>query len=187
MPILDREDDMWPADLLDVAEGGAGDPTRRWYCAYTLSRREKELVRRLIARQTPCLCPLVPQRRRSPAGRLRTSWVPLFAGYVFLLANDDERRGGLETGCVSRMQEIVDRERLVADLRPIVSAVRQGVPLTPESRLGPGNRVRVTSGPFRDYEGEVLRREGKTRLLLRLNFLEQGASMEMDEGVLKPI
>jgi hypothetical protein len=33
----------------------------------------------------------------------------------------------------------------------------------------------------------VLRREGKTRLLLAVRFLEQGVSMEVDEGVLEPV
>ena len=61
------------------------------------------------------------------------------------------------------------------------------VPLTPEARLEPGNRARVRSGPFKGYEGIVIRREGKTRLLVSVEFLEKGVSMEMDEGVLEPI
>ncbi len=73
------------------------------------------------------------------------------------------------------------------DLRQIHKAVLKGVPLTPESRLESGQRVRVRSGPFQGFEGQVIRRAGKTRLLLAINFLEQGVSMEMDEAVIAPL
>ena len=65
--------------------------------------------------------------------------------------------------------------------------IEAGVPLMAESRLVTGNRVRVKSGPFKRYEGTVLRREGKSRLLLAINFLEQGVSMEIDEALLEPL
>ena len=61
------------------------------------------------------------------------------------------------------------------------------IPLTPEAKLESGDLVRVRSGPFADYEGTVVRREGKTRLLLSIQFLEQGVSMELDEAVLEPL
>jgi transcription antitermination factor NusG len=185
MPILQREDDIFPADLLDE-EGSVAGNAWEWHCLYTLSRREKELLRKLIAAGIACYCPMVPKRYRSPAGRLRTSWTPLFPNYVFLFGEDSHRVHALTTNCVSRTQRISDPE-LVTDLRQVHAALRAGVPLTPEAKLERGQRVRVSSGPFRGFEGEVLRREGKTRLLLSIRFLEQGASMELDEAVLTPL
>lgn len=129
---------------------------------------------------------MIPKRYRSPKGRLRTSFVPLFPNYVFLFASESERYLAMTTNCISRCNEIKDHERLVTDLAQIFEVVNAGVPLTPEARLEPGNRVRVKSGPFANYEGTVIRREGKTRLLLSIHFLEQGVSMEMDEGLLEP-
>ena len=73
------------------------------------------------------------------------------------------------------------------DLRQIRAVVTAGIPLTPESRLEAGNQVRVRTGPFAGYEGMVVRREGKTRFLLSIRFLEQGVSMAMDEGLLEPL
>ncbi len=185
MPILTREDDIHPDDLLDNPEL-LNDPNRQWYCLYTLSRREKDLLRKLIGSGIPCYAPMVPKRYRSPAGRLRTSYTALFPNYVFLLGDESSRLFALGTRCVSRSQLITD-PGLTDDLRQIRAALQAGVPLTPEAKLQRGQRVRVSSGPFKGFEGEVLRREGKTRLLLRLNFLEQGASMELDEAVLKPL
>ncbi len=185
MPILPREEDIFPSDLLETGEANAGNG-RYWFCLYTISRREKELLRKLIALGVACYCPMVPKRYRSPAGRLRTSWTPLFPNYVFLFGDESHRLAALATRCVSRV-EVIGDPAVADDLRQVHAALRAGVPLTPEAKLERGQRVRVTSGPFRGFEGEVLRREGKTRLLLSIRFLEQGASMELDEAVLTPL
>jgi transcription antitermination factor NusG len=186
MPILKSELDIFPQDLLDRIQDQANDG-RHWHCLYTLSRREKVLLRKLIASNIACYSPMVAKRFRSPSGRLRTSQTALFPNYVFLFGSESDRLAALMTNCVSRSSLISDPEVLVHDLRQIRMALQVGVPLTPEAQLEKGQRVRVSAGPFKGFEGEVLRREGKTRLLLRLNFLEQGVSMDLDEAVLKPI
>jgi transcription antitermination factor NusG len=184
MPILKHENDIFPQDLFssEILE----DEERRWWCVYTLSRREKEFMRRLTALKVPHYGPVIPKRYRSPNGRLRTSFVPLFPNYVFMFASDPERYQAMTTNCISHCNPVDDAERLVTDLRQLHQVVDAGIPLTPEAKLEPGNKVRVKTGPFAGYEGTVLRREGKTRLLLSIHFLEQGVSMEMDEGVLEP-
>lgn len=186
MPILKREDDIFPVDLLDQ-ESVLSDEEKNWWCIYTISRREKDLMRKLAALNVWHYGPVIPKRYRSPNGRLRTSFVPLFPNYVFMFGGDEDKYKAMTTNCVSRCNRIKDRERLVSDLKQIRNVVDAGIALTPESKLEPGNRVRVRNGPFARYEGIVIRREGKTRLLLSIQFLEQGVSMEMDEGLLEPI
>lgn len=186
MPILKREDDIFPSDLLEN-DSILTDSDRKWWCIYTISRREKDLMRKLASLKIAHYGPVIPKRYRSPSGRLRTSYVPLFPNYVFMWGNEEDRYQAMTTNCISRCNPIEDREQLVRDLRQIHCVVDAGVALTPEARLEPGNRVRVRSGPFARYEGTVIRREGKTRLLLSIQFLEQGVSMEMDEGLLEPL
>jgi transcription antitermination factor NusG len=186
MPILGKEDDIFPSNLLE-GEAILTDTDRKWWCIYTLSRREKDLMRKLKSLEISHYGPMIPKRYRSPNGRLRTSYVPLFPNYVFMWGDEDDRYQAMTTNCISKCNPINERERLVTDLRQIYSVVDAGVALTPESRLEPGNRVRVRTGPFAGYEGAVIRREGKTRLLLSIQFLEQGVSMEMDEGLLEPL
>ena len=185
MPILRKEDDIFPSNLLEN-EAILTDEDRKWWCIYTLSRREKDLMRKLTSLEIPHYGPMIPKRYRSPNVRLRTSYVPLFPNYVFMWGDEDDRYQAMTTNCISKCNPINERERLVKDLRQIFHVVDAGTALTPESRLEPGNRVRVRTGPFMGYEGTVIRREGKTRLLLSLHFLEQGVSMEMDEGLLEP-
>jgi transcription antitermination factor NusG len=184
MPILKRENDIYPENLF-TEPAMLDDGDREWWCVYTLARREKELLRRLTAMKIPHYGPMIPKRYRAPNGRFRTSFIPLFPSYVFMLANEEERSAALTTNCISRCNPITEREQFVQELSQIYTVVGAGVPLTPEARLEPGNKVRVKSGPFAGYEGTVIRRHGKTRLLLSIKYLEQGVSMEMDEGVLE--
>jgi len=44
----------------------------------------------------------------------------------------------------------------------------------------------VKAGPFAGLEGTVVVRRGETRLLVAVNFLQQGASVEIDDFVLEP-
>jgi transcriptional antiterminator RfaH len=179
MPILPPEPDMFPEDLLEPGHPTAGD--RRWWALYTLPRREKDLVRRLRRHRIHHYCPLVPKRNRSPSGRVRTSHVPLFAGYVFLAGSEDDRYEAMTTNCVSRCLEVPDPVELVRDLRQIRQLVESGAPLTPEARLQPGMMVRVRSGSLAGFEGTVIKRRGTERLLVAVRFLQKGASVELED------
>ncbi len=185
MPILAPETDIYPANLFEIAEQEAGDSA--WWALYTLSRREKALMRRLVSLEVPFYCPTIAKRHRSPAGRIRISHIPLFSNYVFLYADELQRYQAVSTGCVSQHLEVVDGAELCHDLRQIQNLIVSGVPLTVESRLGPGEYVRVRTGPFAGYEGTIIRREGETRLLVTVNFLQQGASMLLEDCQLESL
>ena len=132
----------------------------------------------------PFYLPLV-KKRAVRRGRRTTSFVPLFSGYVFLYATEQQRITSLTTNRVSRVLPIDDPQRLVFDLRQLRRLIVSDAPLTVESRLAAGNRVRVKQGPFMGLEGVVLTRRGSTRLLVSINFLQQGASVEIDDFVLE--
>jgi transcriptional antiterminator RfaH len=178
MPILPAEPDIYPDDLFAP---GPGEPSQPWWAIYTLARREKELLRRLRALETPHYAPLVKRRSRSPGGRVRVSYVPLFPNYVFVRGSDDARRQALATGCVSRTLEISDGLALVRDLAQIRRLIAAEAPLLPESRLETGDPVRIRSGPLAGVEGVIIQRRGEERLLVSVGFLQQGASLLMED------
>jgi len=186
MPILPKQRDVFPDDLLDPggtdAGGDIGLPAAaRWVAFYTLARREKELMRKLEAVGIPFYVPLVSRRLRSPGGRVRRSHVPLFPGYVFSRVDDHQRRTALGTNTIARWLSVPDERMLVRDLRAIKQLVDSDRPLTPEARLESGQPVRVRSGPLRDLEGMVVQRRGEERLLVAVRFLNQGASIELED------
>lgn len=180
MPILAREDDIHPLDLLTRGDtestSGSG-----WFAFYLLSRREKEFMRRLRGMNIAHYCPMIAKRYRSPSGRFRTSFLPLFPGYVFVFANDEERYRALTTNCVSRWLPVADGKQLTADLRQIHRLIQHGAALTPESRLEAGDPVRIRTGPFANLEGTIVKRHGQSRLVIAVRFLQQGASILLED------
>ena len=180
MPILPQEPDLWPENLFEEGMAGAED-AGMWWALYTLPRREKDLMRRLARMEIPFYGPMVKRRSQSPAGRSRTSYVPLFPGYVFLYGSEEQRYKSLTTNCVSRCLEVSDGHQLVQDLRQIHQLISSDAPLTPEARLEAGMRIRVRSGPLAGLEGVVIKRRGMQRLLVIVHFLQQGASVQLED------
>lgn len=186
MPILERETDLYPEDLFE-REGLGEDRDHRWWACFTRSRREKEMMRKLLALGVPFYGPLVPQSRRSPSGRLRTAYLPLFANYVFVYGDGSARYAALTTNCVSRTIEVGDGAGLFRDLRQVRSLIATGAPLTVERQLETNHRVRVRTGAFQGLEGTVIKRQGKARLLISVDFLQQGASLTLEDCDVEPI
>ncbi|WP_068258382.1 transcription termination/antitermination protein NusG [Rubripirellula obstinata] len=183
MPILPAEPDCHPADLLEIP----ATELRPWWLAYTRSRQEKQLMRRLRELNIDHYAPQIVKRRRSPAGRVRITYQPLFISYVFICGDDETRYQATCTGCIMQIAQIEDSEELVKDLRQIQRLIQMDVPLSVESRLKPGQLVRVKNGAFAGYEGTVVQRMQETRLLVCVRFMEQGVSVKLDDCQLEKI
>jgi hypothetical protein len=187
VPILKSEASLHPLALLDESALTGSEETRSWYVIYTLSRREKALMRTLHSQDISFFCPIIPQRHRSPAGRMRTSYLPMFSNYLFLYGTVEDRFRALESNCIARDQRVKDGIQLTRELRQIYQLIEAGVPLTREARIEPGRLVRIRTGTFKNMEGYVIRRENETRLLVAVNFLKQGASLLLDDCEVEPL
>ena len=80
-----------------------------------------------------------------------------------------------------------DWNQLVHDLRQVRQLIACGAPLTTESRLVAGQAVRVRRGLLAGMEGIVLARRRVTRLVVSIDFIGQGAAVEIDDFLLEPI
>jgi transcriptional antiterminator RfaH len=181
MPILPPETSLYPASLLDSFEGQERHP--EWWVLHTKPRQEKALARHLLSQCIPFYLPLV---KKTTAGRRRfESLVPLMAGYVFLCGEEQHRLAALKTNRVAGILDVVEPERLVDELRQLKRLIDSDAPLTPERRLGRGDWVRVRRGPLAGIEGRVIVRRGRRRLLVAVNLLQQGASVEIEDYMLE--
>jgi transcriptional antiterminator RfaH len=185
MPILTRETDLYPPDLLE-RDDLEQDTEDRWWAIYTRSRREKDLMRQLHKLGLAFYGPTVKRTHRSPSGRLRTTYLPLFTNYVFLRGDAEARYRAFETNCVSSCIPVVDGGELTRELRSLRHLIETEAPVTLEERLERGALVRVKSGPLRGLQGSVITRRGSRRLVVAVSFLQQGASVEIDDFLVEP-
>ena len=175
---------VYPEGLLAEAPEDLLDGERRWWVIYTKSRQEKALARDLYAQEIAFYLPLVRQTKLYQRRKVNTE-IPIFTGYVFLFGTDEDRVDSLKTNRVSRVLSASDDWQLHRDLGQLQRLIESDAPLTIEQRLSPGNRVRVKCGPLTGLEGTITCRRGTSRLLIRVNFLQQGASIEIDDFVLE--
>ncbi len=175
---------MYPEGLLETWSQQAGG--RRWYALHTRARQEKALARQLLSREVAFYLPLV-SKNLLVRGKCVRSYIPLFPGYVFLFGSDEDRRIALTTQRVVQALLAPAGSELARDLRQVARLIESQAPLTVEQRLAPGQRVEVRSGVLAGLVGTVMARRGETRLLVAVDFLRQGVSLEIEDYLLKPI
>lgn len=173
MPILAPEPSLFPDNLLDDFVDG-GD--RHWWAVYTKSRQEKSLARQLLGMEVPFYLPLIPKTNLI-RGRRFTSQIPLFGSYMFLFATEEERIQALSTDRIVQLLPAPNTNEIAGDLQNVRALISSGVPLTMEGRLVAGQRIRVKSGSLMGLEGVIVSRRGEDRLLVAVRFLQQGASI----------
>jgi transcriptional antiterminator RfaH len=184
MPILQQETTLFPSDLLEEEPLAAS--TSSWRVLYTKPRHEKSVARQLYAQDVPFYLPL--QRKTNYfRGRSITSLLPAFPSYVFTLLPDEERDKAWKTNRIISILEVSDGERLRRELRQIRRLIESRVPITLESRIFPGERVRVRLGPLTGLEGTVLERRSETRLFVSVDFLQRGASVAIHDYMLESL
>jgi hypothetical protein len=175
---------LFPQDLLETEDAPAG-PGRAWWVLYVRTRQEKSLARQMHALQVPFYLPVVRNSLRI-RGKAVDSHVPLFAGYLFLYASREERGAAIGTGRVVRSLEVHNQDELWADLRQVHRLLSSGATVGTESRLVPGTPVEICEGPLAGLRGKILRGATGRRFVVEVNFIQQGASVLLDERSLEP-
>jgi transcriptional antiterminator RfaH len=170
-------------DYLLSEEAIADDTEKVWWVLHTRPRQEKSLARQLYRGRIPYYLPLIPHRWRL-RGRMVTSHVPLFPGYVFLFGDREERLAALMTNRVVRVLEVPAQVILRRDLQQIYRLITAGLPVTPESQLTPGVMVEITSGPLAGLRGRILRTASGQRFVVQIDFIQQGASVLLEDFTL---
>ncbi len=184
MSTLIQTPNLFPPTVL--TESSLDGPRRRWSVIYTRARQEKALARDLFGFEVPYYLPLAKKTTKYEKRRV-SSYLPVFPGYVFLHGTEDERIKALQTNRISRILPVDDPVRLHIDLLRLEQMIASGMPMTVESRLMAGHRVRIRRGPLAGLEGTVLVRRGISRLLICVNFLQKGASVAVDDHLLERI
>jgi transcription antitermination factor NusG len=181
MPLLPREVDILPEEIFTLPAGAFP-----WGVAHVRSRQEKVLARHLADNGIAFYLPLTMTRRQR-AGRVFTSHLPLFSGYLFHRAGRERLDLLWRSNVVANLIEVPDQEELGAELAQLRQLQLAGASLKPWTELLPGQPVRIESGSFAGYTGVVVRGKGHDRLVVSISLLRQSASVELDREVLRRV
>lgn len=163
--------------------------TPAWYALRVRSRHEKMVAALLEQKGIEISLPLL-QVTRQWSDRKKLIQVPLFRGYVFTrIPLQLKRYEVLQTpgavafsGIGGKIQAIPDEQMYWLD-----QVLHAGEEIKLERDFPAGQRVRVTQGPWRGIEGIVQDTRAKTRLVIWLDALMQGMSVNMDATLLEPL
>lgn len=185
MPILPEEPATFPEDLFD-RDLLAVDSPRKWRLVHTRPRQEKMLARFFRSRGIPYFMPC-SQKRHVIRGKLFTSFLPIFPGYLFLYGTDDEHHSGASCRHAASVQHIPDQQRFDADIRQVRTLLACGAPVTAEDKLEPGMEVEIKQGPLKGLHGTILSSVSGRRFVVVVNFLRRGASVMLDDAMLAKV
>ena len=103
MPVLKREPDLFPEDVFAKREP--------WWVAHVRSRQEKFLARHLAQHGIAYYLPQVEKRGR------RTSFLPLFPGYVFFRGFDADTSRAVRSHVIVNLLSPSDQPSFASELR----------------------------------------------------------------------
>ena len=88
---------------------------------------------------------------------------------------------------MSSFIEVNDQDRLQVELEAIHRALEGGYEVEEFPKLAIGARARVTKGPLLGIEGVVVEEARRTCLVLHVEILGRGASVEIERDLLEEI
>jgi transcription antitermination factor NusG len=156
---------------------------QNWYALYTRSRHEKHINGELDKRNIESFLPTRKVKRRW-SDRIKTIEEPLFKSYIFVKAELPARKTDILKlkGAVKFVSAGTDpvsiEEKTIQSLRNIVG---QDIAMDPFPYLEKGDRVVVKSGPFKDTEGFIIRKDDKKcRLVISIAAIKSSVAVEID-------
>lgn len=156
------------------------DTRPRWYAVYTLPRHEKAVADRLLNQNIETYLPLYSAARCWNHRRIQVE-LPLFPGYVFLKMHITDKARVLAYSGIIRLVSFNSNAAALPDgeierLRSTLAAWRA----EPYPFLIAGKHVKIRSGPFAGLAGTILRRKGRLRLVVSLDFIQSAIVFELD-------
>jgi transcription antitermination factor NusG len=169
---------------LDQVRGiseNTSDHSGHWYAVHTNSRCEKSVAAHLASKSIEHLLPLCDTIRRWRNGKHRVQ-LPLFPGYLFARLDATNRHRALE---IPGLTYIVGRRGYPTpmqqeDIDRLMRGLQAGIAIDPYPYMTVGTRVEVRGGPFEGATGFVIRRRGKTRVIISIDLIMRAMAVEVD-------
>jgi transcription antitermination factor NusG len=162
-------------------------PDLQWFALWTRSRHEQVVREQLQQKHFDVFLPTVTKWSRWKDRKKKIDW-PLFPGYCFVRFNPRERLPILKcTGVVSIIsfqgEPAPIPEHEIDGIRRLVES---DLAYDPCPLIKEGMMVEVVHGPLKGVIGRLMRKNDKARLVLSVNLIGQGVSVEVDAADVRP-
>jgi transcriptional antiterminator NusG len=152
-----------------------------WYAIWTRSRHEQTVLEQLERKGFTAFLPTITRWSRWKDRKKQIDW-PLFPGYCFAKLDAENRLPVLKcSGVVSIVSfngEIAPiPEHEIAGIRQLIETDLQ---FDPCPLIREGMLVEVMHGPLRGVVGRLVRKGSHARLVLSVELIGQGVSVEVD-------
>jgi len=152
-----------------------------WYAVWTRSHHEGRVLVQLEGKGFEAFLPTISRWSRWKDRKKRIDW-PLFPGYCFVRLDLRHTLPVLKCAGVVRL---VSFEGEPAPIPPVqIEAIRtlvlSDLKYDPCPLIHEGDVVQVVSGPLRGVTGRLDRKGPRARLILNVDLVGQGVSVEVD-------
>ena len=158
-----------------------------WYALWTRSRHEQVVREQLERKQIEVFLPIIRKWSRWKDRKKQIDW-PLFPGYCFARFEPHDTLPILKcTGVVN----IVSFEGEPAaipehELDSIRRLIDTDLAFDPVPLIKEGQMVEVVHGPLKGVVGRLVQKKEKARLVLSVDLIGQGVSVEIDAADVRP-
>jgi len=169
---------------------GCGVPAEsrpgNWFAIWTRSRHEQVVREQLERKQIETFLPTITRWSHWKDRRKKVAW-PLFPGYCFARFDPGSRLSILRCAGVVN---IVSFDGEPAPIAPHqIDSIRRLVEVDllydPCPLIREGMMVEVVHGPLRGVVGHLVRKGSRARLVLSVDLIGQGVSVEVDAADVK--
>jgi transcription termination/antitermination protein NusG len=171
---------------MTVAEGSSDEPLP-WFAIWTRSRHEQVVREQLQQKQIDVFLPTITKWSRWKDRKKKIDW-PLFPGYCFARFDARDRMPILKCTGVVSIVSVEGEPAAIPDhqLEGIRRVIESELAFDPCPMLQEGMVVEVVYGPLTGVIGHLLRKSDKARLVLSVDLIGKGVSVEVDAADVKP-
>ena len=161
---------------------------KQWIVVRSKPRSEKVVYNELVSKNIEAYLPLLKKRRKWSD---RKKWVefPLFSSYLFARIDIKNSIFVLQTQGVNTIIKFGEKIAVVQDdvIKAMRLAIEGGYELEPTEYFVEGNLVEVIAGPMKGVSGIVARLKGQSRLIIKIDAIQQALSIQIESKFIKNI
>ena len=160
---------------------------RKWFAVWTRARHEVAVARQLRLKEVEGFLPTFPRWSRWKDRKKRIDW-PLFPGYCFVRIDPAESLAVLKCTGVVGLVSFQGTPAPIPDLEieSIRTLIASHLPYDPCPLVREGDRVEVVHGALKGVVGRLVRKGSRARLVLAVDLIGQGVSVEVDAADVRP-